>query len=285
MKTICRNCGTFCNFFSIYNDEKVLKCSKCGGYQWIGSVSSFEALYTQDYFNGDEYVAYEKSAEIYRLNLERKLQAVLSATFFEGKTPREYLNEPIFEIGSATGEFLKVLHKRRFTKFLGSEISAFCRKAAAQDGFQLLNPLSADHMQSIKNFNPKIICAWDVWEHLENPHSFFKEMIMSNSEVGVVALTTVDSAALVPNIMGTRWRQFHPPTHLNYPTRKSFDTFFQSVGFKIKLSKSFGYYRPIADYLSVFLGRKQASTFPVLFKTPLYLNLYDIQMVVAERAH
>lgn len=285
MKKTCRNCGQVGNFTLLFNNPQLLKCSICCGYQWMGNIPNAEALYTQDYFNGDEYVAYEKSAEIYRINLKRKLQIVLKAAFFSGKIPREYLNEPMFEIGSATGEFLKVLRKQGFTKFLGSEISVFCRKVAAQNGFQLLNPLSADYMQSIKNFKPKIICAWDVWEHLENPFSFFNEMVLTNSEVSVIALTTVDSSALVPNIMGTRWRQFHPPTHLNYPTKKSFETFFKSIDFKIKISKSFGYYRPFADYLSVFMGRKQVSTFPFLFKIPLYLNMYDIQMIVAERAH
>ena len=108
-------------------------------------------------------------------------------------------------------------------------------------------------------------------------------MVLSNPEINIVALTTVDSGALVPTIKSKGWRQFHPPTHLNYPTRKSFEKFFKSVGFKITISESFGYYRPLSDYLSVFFGRKQVSLLPLLFKIPLYLNLFDIQMVVAER--
>ena len=283
IKTTCRNCGSFCNFYSIYNDEKILKCSKCRAYQWVGSVPSFAKLYTQDYFNGDEYVAYEKSAKIYRLNLDRKLQTVLRSPYFDNKTPEDYLNERIFELGSATGEFLKILHKRKFTKLLGSEISSFCREVAEQNGFQLLNPLSEDHMKSIKAFNPTILCAWDVWEHLEIPYSIFNDILKFNQDIKLVALSTVDSGASIPRIKGKRWRQFHPPTHMNYPTRKSFKTFFESIGFSVKILKSFGYYRPLADYLSVFLGRKTVSLFPFLFKIPLYLNLYDIQIIVAER--
>jgi|GEM_PF-3319434 len=283
MKNTCRNCGTFSSLFTIYNDEKVLKCSECRAFQWVGSVSSFAELYTQEYFNGDEYVAYEKSAEIYRLNLDRKLQTVLCSPYFDNKTPEDYLNERIFELGSATGEFLKILHKRKFTNLLGSEISSFCREVAEQDGFQLLNPLSDDHMQSIKNFNPTIFCAWDVWEHLENPCVIFKDILGLNPDINLVALSTVDSGALVPRIKGKRWRQFHPPTHMNYPTRTSFKTFFESIGFSVKILQGFGYYRPLADYLSVFLGRKTVSLFPFLFEIPLYLNLYDIQIVVAER--
>jgi len=283
MKNTCRNCGTFSSLFTIYNDEKVLKCSECRAFQWVGSVSSFAELYTQEYFNGDEYVAYEKSAEIYRLNLDRKLQTVLCSPYFDNKTPEDYLNERIFELGSATGEFLKILHKRKFTNLLGSEISSFCREVAEQDGFQLLNPLSDDHMQSIKNFNPTIFCAWDVWEHLENPCVIFKDILGLNPDINLVALSTVDSGALVPRIKGKRWRQFHPPPHMNYPTRTSFKTFFESIGFSVKILQGFGYYRPLADYLSVFLGRKTVSLFPFLFEIPLYLNLYDIQIVVAER--
>lgn len=285
MNTTCNNCGTFCTFSVIYNDDRIIRCSECNGYQWMGTVSSLEGLYTRDYFNGDEYVAYDKSAEIYRLNLARKLQALLRAPFFSNKSKTDYLKERVFEVGSATGEFLKILREQKFNEILGSDISAFCREVAAEEGFALLNPLAVDCMDSIQKFNPTILCAWDVWEHLDNPCSYFSDLINSNSDMSVVALTTVDSGALVPRINGKRWRQFHPPTHLNYPTTKSFELFFKSVGFRITAAKSFGYYRPLADYLSVFAGRKRIANLKVLFKIPLYLNLFDIQLVVAERVH
>jgi hypothetical protein len=250
----------------------------------MGSVSSIEKLYTKDYFNGAEYVAYQKSANIYKLNLQRKLQAILSSPYFYGKPRKEILDEHIFELGAATGEFLKILRKQKFKKIQGAEISQYCRKTAAHSGFNLLDPNAKGYLRSIKRFNPTIVCAWDVWEHLENPQSIFKKIISTNPKISVIALTTVDSGALIPRIREKRWRQFHPPTHLNYPSKKSFEVFFESVGFKIRLSKSFGYYRPIADYLSVLIGRKRMSALSILFKLPIYLNLYDIQLLVVERA-
>lgn len=284
MKKNCRNCGRDANFTYIYNDPQLLKCSICCGYQWMGNTPNPEILYTQDYFNGNEYIAYERSARIYKINLKRKLQEILNTPYFKEKTPEDRCHEHIFELGSATGEFLKILQKNSFSNILGSEISSFCRKTAAQSKFELLNPLSDQYMSSIKKFNPKVICAWDVWEHLENPQAFFTEVLVGNPQINLVALTTVDSGALVPKIKKKRWRQFHPPTHLNYPTKKSFDLFFKKCGFRIQRSRSFGYFRPVADYLSVLIGRKNVANFPFLFKIPFYLNLYDIQMVIAERS-
>ena len=99
----------------------------------------------------------------------------------------------------------------------------------------------------------------------------------------MVSISTVDSGALVPRLKGKKWRQFHPPTHLNYPTKKSFDIYFKTVGFRVISNTAFGYYRPLADYLSLLIKTEWLNKLPFLFKIPLLVNLFDIQMVVARR--
>jgi hypothetical protein len=268
----------------MYGDDLLLKCLRCKGFQWIGDISNIEDLYTSEYFNGDEYVSYDESVNIYRLNLERKWQTVINSCNFKNeKNVRNGCDERVFELGAATGEFLRVLKKEKITSIIGAEISSFCRDKAAKDGFEMLDPLSSNYMQQIHDFAPTVLCAWDVWEHLENPSAIFKEILAKNPSIEVVALSTVDSGAFVPRFKKTRWRQFHPPTHLNYPTRESFKIFFEEHGFSIKNISAFGYYRPLADYLSVFFGRERVTSFPLLFKIPIYLNLYDIQLIVAQK--
>src|SRR5262245_38104658 len=101
----------------------------------------------------------------------------------------------------------------------------------------------------------------------------------------VIALTTVDSGALVPRIRGTKWRQFHPPTHLHYPTRRSFVEFFSRRGFQIVYQRAFGYYRPMAEYVRALntRGGFQGYGGAKVLSVPVYLNLFDTQLVIARR--
>jgi hypothetical protein len=285
MKKICRNCGKNTSLENAFGNKDLLSCPECEAYQWIGNVPNFSDLYTEKYFAGDEYVEYEKSVNIYRRNLARKWENVVRSSSLITESHENLIRKHVFEIGSATGEFLKILKNQNFTNCLGAEISSYCRIQAEKNGIRILNPLVENYLETVRRFQPDVLCAWDVWEHLENPADIFREMLIKNPTIKLVALTTVDSGALIPRYKKQRWRQFHPPTHLNYPTRKSFEIFFQNTGFSIKSSKSFGYFRPLADYLSVFFDRKKLSTFDILFKIPIYLDLYDIQMVIAERNH
>ena len=50
--------------------------------------------------------------------------------------------------------------------------------------------------------------------------------------------------------------------------------------------RSFGYYRPLAEYLRAVTPSSLKSRLPnsgILWMAPLYLNLYDIQLVIARR--
>jgi hypothetical protein len=86
---------------------------------------------------------------------------------------------------------------------------------------------------------------------------------------------------------GASWRQYHPPTHLNYPTRESFRRLFAKRNLQIVHHQSFGYYRPLAEYVRAVLPRQHHRHLPVsgaLWMLPVYLNLFDIQVVVGSAA-
>jgi hypothetical protein len=90
---------------------------------------------------------------------------------------------------------------------------------------------------------------------------------------------------LVPRIRGTKWRQFHPPTHLHYPTRRSFVEFFSRRGFQIVHQRAFGYYRPMAEYIRALNPRwgSPGSGAAKVLRLPVYVNLFDTQLVIARR--
>jgi hypothetical protein len=279
METKCRNCGHESKLSTHYNDEHILKCAECGAFQFVGPLGNLADLYTEEYYNGAEYINYNLGAPVYRRNFVRKFDVVKKQVpELASKDMR------VLEIGSATGDFLQVLKDDGVEHMLGVEASEYSRRRAQERGFDVIDPFSPDYLAQVQRFAPNVICAWDVWEHLEYPAAIFESLLTQNPTIKVVSLSTVDSGAIVPKIKGKKWRQFNPPTHLNYPTRKSFDLYFQRLGFGVVSNKAFGYYRPLADYLSLFLKTETLNTLPWLFRIPLHLNLFDIQMVVAQRA-
>jgi hypothetical protein len=171
------------------------------------------------------------------------------------------------------------------TDVLGLEVSQFASERARAKNLPVISPLSAQAHEVIREFQAETICAWDVWEHLEDPVAIFDNLIASSPGLTTVALTTVDSGQMVPRLRKRAWRQFHPPSHLHYPTRRSFEIYFRSRGFEIIEQSSFGMYRPLADYLFALFKplRKFVSGNSWLYRIPLYLNLFDIQMVIARK--
>jgi len=278
----CQNCGYEADTNIKFDPSlSMYECEQCNGWMYKShDLIKLDEIYSKKYYSGHEYLNYEMGAEVYKSNFVRKLTKIKrSASVDLNKEWR------ILEIGCATGVFLQILKENGFDKLLGLEVSEYAREVAKNKGFKILNPLDETSIAKIKDFRPNIIIAWDVWEHLEESAITIEKIFeISDSEV-IMALSTVDVSGVIPKIRKTSWRQFHPPSHINYPSRKSFQYFFKKNGFDIILLESFGYSRPLADYLAVFLGpmKKVLCKFPILFKIPLYLNLGDIQFVIAKK--
>jgi hypothetical protein len=274
----CINCGQKTNLLPHAYGETIRGCPLCGGYQYTGQVGNIAELYTEKYYNGDEYINYGLSAATYKRNFVRKLKSIMA------KVPEMKPDQMrVLELGSATGDFMQVLAEHGVNHALGAEVSEYSRLTATKRGFRVIDPLAKGYMNEVHEFEPNLLCAWDVWEHLERPAQVFRDLIAANPSLRLIALTTVDSGAFIPRLRGTSWRQFHPPTHLAYPTRKSFYDYLSSVSFDDVSIESFGYYRPLANYLAALLPSRRMVQSKWAFRIPFYLNLYDIQLVLAKR--
>lgn len=282
----CRNCGRPGERAPLFTPERqTTLCGSCGGWSFEGPIDSTAGeLYDESYFNGGEYFNYEESAPIHRRNFERKLRILKS----RGLLPDGEIRA--LELGCATGEFGALLKpsiapSHPPVRYLGLEVSDYCRRAAETRGLEVYSPFDPSATEAVRRLKPNLIVAWDVWEHLPDPIATFEShLALADPEV-VMALTTVDTSAWMPRFRKDRWRQFHPPTHLNYPSRESFRMFFQDRGFEVEYHQSFGYVRALSEYLRplsrIFL--RTELRWKWTFHVPLYLNLHDTQMVVASR--
>jgi hypothetical protein len=273
----CENCGRNTEWEPRFDpSDSVRRCLGCGGWSFVGDVRDApEALYDEGYFNGREYTAYDIAGASHQSNFRRKLRLLRRHGMAEVAPVR------LLEIGCATGEFLAAAKSQTIDQAIGVEVSAWCRRIAKGRGFEVLAPDDSALSRRLGEFQPNVIVAWDTWEHLRTPRSTLDAYVSSASPRALVALTTVDAGSAVARLRGKHWRQFHPPTHLHYPTRQSLVDYFYDRQFRIRYHRSFGYSRPLLEYVRT-LGLPAAAR-PGILTTPVYLNLFDIQMVVASR--
>lgn len=285
----CRNCGASCatNPSTLFTDKDlptrcfVVQCACCAGHSYIsGDDIALESLYSRKYFHGTEYYDYDASAPAFQRNFRRKIKIIQAYT----KLPQELR---VLEIGGATGEFFATMTESgspmKMLDYLSIEVSEYARERANFRGARSISPFDPYLAESLQALRPNLIVAWDVWEHLEDPSSIFTDYLSYAGKELTIALTTVDSGALTPRIRGTSWRQFHPPTHLNYPTRKSFESFFDQHQLTRMYHRSFGSYRPLGEYTKV-LPELVRRALPTAFRSvPIYCNTFDTQLVIAQR--
>jgi len=277
--TYCENCGRPAQFAPCFEPARaVRRCLACGAWSYFGTLQeSAERLYDRDYFFGGEYRDYDASAVAQRRNFERKLRILREAQCEIRAAAR------VLEVGSATGEFLLQLRELGCVETLGIEVSEYARQRALDRGFSVLSPDDPELSERLRQFHPQFIVAWDVWEHLPQPATLFDGYLASAAPDVVVALTTVDAGSAVARLRGARWRQFHPPTHLNYPTRRSLRSFFETRSLEVVKQRAFGYHRPLLEY-ALAVGIDPGKVLhPRWVTRPVYLNLYDTQLVVARR--
>ncbi len=275
----CDNCGRATTWEKVFDSQKDLyRCAQCGSWSYFGEVlESAEEIYGEDYFSGGEYAGYVEGEQAFRQNFKRMGQLLEARG-------RKFRDMRLLEIGSATGVFLEVAKERGVISALGIEASEYCRKQAKAKGIELMPPGEPATLAAVAEQKPNCLVAWDVWEHLRHPAAQMDEYLEHCADDVVVAITTVDASSLVARWRGPRWRQFHPPTHLHYPTREGIRHYFESRDFSIAVHHSFGYYRPLMAYVKA-LGVNLGKRFGKLRELPIYLDLWDIQMLIAKRGN
>ncbi len=276
----CENCGSRASFAPLFPAAHATRCcGRCGGWHYFAPLPAPAAeLYDRDYFFGAEYRDYDLSRPAQHINFQRKLRLLAQAGCGIGASSR------VLELGCATGDFLALVRRQTGAATLGVEISAFARGRAEEQGLSVLSPEAPELAQHVAEFAPDFIVAWDVWEHLPRPASVLDAHLAAAQPQVVVALTTVDASSAVARLRGHRWRQFHPPTHLNYPTRRSLRSFLQDRSFRVRSQQSFGYHRPLLEYVGALgLQPREAGASQRWLTHPVYLNLFDTQLVIGQR--
>jgi SAM-dependent methyltransferase len=260
----------------------LLVCADCGFVTADASLShaELERLYDESYFRGDEYRDYVSERDLFARQFQLRLKTLLR---YVPETRRNRL----FEIGAAYGFFLD-LARGYFREVSGIDIS---REAAAYASNVVGVPVQAGDLLACRvDGKLDVVCMWDTIEHLANPHLYIEKAAAHLAPGGVIAITTGDIGSPMARLRKGKWRQIHPPTHLQYFSKQTLRSLLARYGFEVQYSGYVGCYRSMDTiaYIILALKHNKASLYRKLRATgllswSLYSNLYDIMYVIARK--
>ncbi len=273
----CINCGS--NAEGKYLYPGILRCPSCRLVFADSSLSPEQVtqLYGTEYFFGSEYLNYPEDSRVFRQNFCRRINTLRK--FSQGGK--------LFEIGCAYGFFLE--EAQRFWNIAGCDIS---REACAHARARGLDVTCGEFLElplEEKSYN--VIALWDTIEHLPRPDLYLEKISRLLDKNGIIALTTGDIGSLMAKVRGRRWRLIHPPTHLYYFDRRTLGTLLQRNGIEIIHFEHCGFYRSFRQILYSILFLDHKPRWREMFwrvksgarDFSLFLNLYDIMMVVGRK--
>ena len=180
--------------------------------------------------------------------------------------------------------------KNNFANISGIDINESAVKYA-KDTLKL-NVSSEDflNVEKQKISNIDIFCMFDVIEHLVDPNKIINK-INNESKIGsYIIITTGDISSFNARINGANWRLIHPPSHIHYFKKKTINKLLKKNNFEIISISYCGYYRNLSfilnkiefikKYLKIMI---KILTYLRILKYDIYLNLFDIMLVIARK--
>jgi hypothetical protein len=243
----------------------------------------FASLYGEDYFAGEEYPDYVGQERALRRSMRRHLEQMATYRPHGGA---------LFEVGAAYGFFLDEA-KALYERTEGIEISA----AAAEHARRAYGAnVAVGDFTALDATREKVdvVCMWDTIEHVPGADLFVGKAHELLSDGGWLFLTTGDLGSLNARVRGSRWRQIHPPSHVNYFSRQTIRRLLERLGFRVAGIETAAYYHTLYDVLATielrggpagraargilrFVPRRLAD------RLGFWVNLGDTMFVAAQR--
>jgi 2-polyprenyl-3-methyl-5-hydroxy-6-metoxy-1,4-benzoquinol methylase len=263
----------------LYKD--IITCPNCSHvYSPVNLNISFENLYSDNYFTGEEYANYAEDHEVHHKNADLRLEKL--SPFFTKN------NCSLFEIGCAHGFFLDRA-KMLFSTICGIDISDSAISYAKRK--HDMNVSQGDFLKfNLPLHQYNLFCLWDCIEHLVRPDLYLEKISRYQQKGDLVAISTGDIKSLMATCQGSSWRLIHPPTHIHYFSKQSITTILNKYGYEVIQIEYAGYYRKFDIILyKLFVKKlKLPSLYNYLVKLKInelifYSNFFDIMFVIAKK--
>lgn len=230
-KIICPNCSSKASFWGNKNNFDLFICDFCK-LIFVYPIHNPESVYREDYFTGAKegfgYVDYDADKEPMRSTFNKYIDLLNKF----GK-----INGRLFDIGAATGFFLKIAQKRGYS-VEGVEMSDYAALMARRDG---INVYSGDMMSlalSAESF--EVVTMLDVLEHMAEPFKELLEVKRILKVGGLLVVNAPNGQSLLARVLKTNWHLVLPPEHLFYFSPKNLSMFMEANGFETVYSGTLG---------------------------------------------
>lgn len=282
-KIICQNCGGDSVIWGKKNDYKLYSCQNCS-LVFVSPLPDPTAVYNEDYFSGATggfgYVDYDADKEPMVPTFNKYID--LFAKY--GKP-----SGSLFDIGAATGFFLKIAKKRGYS-VSGVEMSDHAAKMARNDG---INVSSGDMMSmTIESASFDIVTMLDVLEHMTEPFRELMETKRILKPHGLLVVNAPNGQSVLARILKTKWHLVLPPEHLFYFSPKNLSMYMEQNGFKTLYSGSIGkkftfqyIFKMLYKWQKLPVWNFLSKVFSKGFLSHIYIpiNLYDNFFMIFEK--
>lgn len=277
----CSACGVPAEHASTFRGLQ--RCSSCGFVSYAAGGIDFAELYDDRYFAGGEYADYRGQEPAIRRSMRRHLDQMSRYRGAGGD---------LLEVGCAYGFFLDEA-RQRFDTVHGIDIAGGA-VAHARDHLGLdATVVDFPSLPATRRFD--VVCMWDTLEHVPSPDQFIAKAHEVLLPGGHLFITTGDIGSLNARLRGAKWRQIHPPTHLNYFSRQTLTRMLERLGFRVAGVETASYYHTLYDVGAILelrggamgsIGRRLSHIVGPRIGDRLgfWVDLRDILFVAATRA-
>ncbi|MFN2399757.1 MAG: class I SAM-dependent methyltransferase [Gemmatimonadaceae bacterium] len=278
----CVACATGAPFVKTLG--RLERCTACGfiAFRDVGQLDVQE-IYNEEYFSGAEYPDYLGQESALRRSMRRHLSQMSRFQSLRGS---------LLEVGCAYGFFLDEA-RAHFDLVEGVDIAG----APIEHARETLGLAARVGDFSTLDF-PRapfdVVCMWDTIEHLERPDAFVERAFDVLVPKGMLFLTTGDIGSRNARLRGKRWRQIHPPSHLNYFSRHTMSRMLSRFGFVVTGFETAAYYHSLFNILASIRmrgrigGRLASASLGVIGElrarqVGLWLDLGDTMFIAAQK--
>ena len=235
-------------------------------------------LYEGNYLTGAEFGDYASQHVTFARNFRAYLRRMQRAGATGGR---------LLEVGCAYGFFLE--QAQASFEVTGIDVNEAAIAAARSLG---VPAICGDFLAFAPDAPYDVVCLWDTVEHLLEPRAYLDKARAVLRDGGWLFLTTGDIGSAVARLRGPRWRMIHPPSHVNYFSRRSISGLLAQTGFEVRSIAPIGTSRDLRNVLHLLsllsrraLVRRMAAAGERLTSglpsVGVYLNLRDIMFVTA----
>lgn len=204
----------------------IVQCFSCG---FMFTNPRPEENKIGDYYKSNEYVSHSNTKKgfvnsVYQI--VRKYTLIKKLELISGF----YKTGNILDIGSGTGEFLKVFKDAKW-KTIGVEPDPNARKMAIENyGLDIKEEIEIANLES-GSFD--VITMWHVLEHVTKLNERIEDLKRLIKPNGIILIAVPNRTSLDAKIYKENWAAYDLPRHLYHFSPKDIETLFKNHGMNL----------------------------------------------------